>query len=283
MVLRALGSTVCEALLAAPSLSELSEADLRARSAAGEIVDVDGNPVDLDATVLRPAPVYLYRDLPHEYPVPFDMPILHVDDDIVVVDKPHFLATMPRGAHVAQTALVRLRRELGSDDVAPAHRLDRLTAGVLLFTRRRDVRAAYQELFAERQVHKEYRAYAPVDDSLAAGRRVENRIVKTSGDLRAQVVPGEVNAISSITLVGQDDGIGEYHLLPTTGRTHQLRMHMAGLGVPILGDPLYPDVDPDLASAPERGDFSQPLRLVAHVLSFTDPLSGERREFRTQR
>lgn len=274
---------MCEALLAAPPLSDLSEADLRARAEAGEIVDLDGAPVDLDAQVLRPAPIYLYRDLPHEFPVPFDMPILHLDDDLVVVDKPHFLATMPRGAHVAQTALVRLRRELDSDEIAPAHRLDRLTAGVLLFTRRREVRAAYQELFAQRQVHKEYRAYAPINSALAAGVHVENRIMKTSGDLRAVVVPGEVNAISDITLVDQRDGIGEYHLLPQTGRTHQLRMHMAGLGVPILGDPLYPEVDPELAAAPDRGDFSQPLRLVAHVLAFTDPLSGQRREFRTQR
>ncbi|AUH67701.1 MULTISPECIES: pseudouridine synthase [Gordonia] len=278
------GWSVREALLAAPVLTGVTAADLELRSRTGELVDADGRPVDLDAPVLRPVPVYLYRDPPREPPVPFDMPILHLDDDLVVVDKPHFLATMPRGAHVAQTALVRLRRELGSDDVAPAHRLDRLTAGVLLFTRRREVRAAYQELFAQRRVRKEYRAIAPADDALAGGVRIENRIVKTAGDLRARVVEGEVNAISDIELSTRlGDGLAEYRLAPHTGRTHQLRMHMAQLGVPIVGDPLYPEVDADLAAAPDRGDFSRPLRLVAAALEFTDPFSGERREFRTAR
>ncbi|WFN92626.1 pseudouridine synthase [Gordonia sp. LUNF6] len=278
------GWSVREALLAAPVLTGVTAADLELRSRTGELVDADGRPVDLDAPVLRPVPVYLYRDPPRELPVPFDMPILHLDDDLVVVDKPHFLATMPRGAHVAQTALVRLRRELGSDDVAPAHRLDRLTAGVLLFTRRREVRAAYQELFAQRRVRKEYRAIAPADAALAGGVRIENRIVKTAGDLRARVVEGEVNAISDIELSTRlGDGLAEYRLAPHTGRTHQLRMHMAQLGVPIVGDPLYPEVDADLAAAPDRGDFSRPLRLVAAALEFTDPFSGERREFRTAR
>lgn len=271
---------VVDSLLATPSLIGLTEADLRVRAAAGEIVDLAGEIVDLDGPVRRPVPVYLYRDPPREYPVPFEMPIRYLDDDLVVVDKPHFLATMPRGAHVAQTALVRLRRELGSDEVAPAHRLDRLTAGVLLFTRRREVRAPYQELFAQRRVHKEYRALAPVDAALADGAHVANRIAKTSGDLRARVVPGEPNAISDIALIREiGDGIGEYRLRPTTGRTHQLRLHMAGLGVPILGDPLYPEVDVDLAAAPDRGDFSTPLRLIAHTLSFTDPLTGRERRF----
>ncbi|MGB3695928.1 MAG: pseudouridine synthase [Gordonia sp. (in: high G+C Gram-positive bacteria)] len=284
MVLRVGPASVLEALLAAPSLSGLSERDLRERAAAGEIVDLDGRPVELGAAVPRPVSVYLYRDVPQEFPVPFAMPILHVDDDLVVVDKPHFLATMPRGAHVRETALVRLRRDLGSDEVAPAHRLDRLTAGVLLFTRRREVRAAYQELFAERRVHKEYRALAPADDSLSGGARVVNRIVKTAGDLRARTAPGEPNAISDIALLRRrDDGLAEYRLLPHTGRTHQLRMHMAALGVPILGDPLYPEVDPVLATAGDRGDFSTPLHLVAQRLSFIDPLSGSRRTFESAR
>ncbi len=129
-----------------------------AKVLAGEVVDADGAVIDA-TTVLPPgAVVYLYRDLPDEVVVPFDIPVLHRDDDIVVVDKPHFLATMPRGGHVAQTALVRLRRELELPELSPAHRLDRLTAGVLLFTARREVRGAYQTLFARGLVRKTYLA-----------------------------------------------------------------------------------------------------------------------------
>lgn len=276
--------TVGETLLAAPVLAGITAAQLQAQWHDGDVVDVDGRPVDLGAPVRRPIPVYVYRGLPDEPPVPFDLPILHRDADLVVVDKPHFLATMPRGRHVRETALVRLRRELGNDHLAPAHRLDRLTAGVLMFTAVPAVRSAYQSLFADRAVRKEYRALAPVDEDLRATVRVRDRIEKTAGDLRARVVPGDPNAISDVTLESvRDDGLGVYRLVPLTGRTHQLRLHMASLGVPIVGDPLYPEVDPELAAAPDRGDFSTPLRLVAAALEFDDPLTGRPRRFTSLR
>ncbi len=159
----------------------------RAKVLAGEVVDADGAVID-DATVLPTgSSVYLYRDLPDEVPVPFDIPVLHRDADVVVVDKPHFLATMPRGRHVAQTALVRLRRELGLPELSPAHRLDRLTAGVLLFTTRRELRGAYQTLFARGAVAKTYFAWAAVDPALVLPQIVRNRIVKRRGHLQAVV------------------------------------------------------------------------------------------------
>ncbi|MFI8772876.1 pseudouridine synthase [Gordonia sp. NPDC062954] len=271
--------TIADCLLETSSLAGLTRDDLAVREGRGEIVDADGRPIGLDDPARMNSSVYLYRDLPDETPIPFDLPILYRDDAIVVVDKPHFLATMPRGRHVTQTALVRLRRELGSDLVSPAHRLDRLTAGVLLFTLRPDVRAAYQALFAERRADKEYRALAPVRADLIDPVTVTNRIEKTAGDLRARVVDGEANASSTIALLDQTAAGGIYRLQPHTGRTHQLRMHMAQLGVGIVGDPLYPDIRPDLAELPDHGDFTQPLRLVAHSLGFDDPLTGERREF----
>ncbi|QKT08985.1 pseudouridine synthase [Gordonia sp. X0973] len=280
MVLRADGDlTVGEALLASPVGAEVGAPGLASRADAGEIVDLDGLPVRLDAPSRRNAAVFFYRDLPREVPIPFDLEILHVDDDLVVVDKPHFLATMPRGRHVVETALVRLRRQFDDDEIAPAHRLDRLTAGVVMFTRRPQVRAAYQEMFASRSVTKTYWAASAAETTLpAAGVRVANRIEKRAGDLRAAVVPGPVNAISTITPV--DDG---FTLMPHTGRTHQLRVHMAGLGVPIEHDPLYPDVRPDLAELPDLGDFSRPLQLVATSLEFVDPITGERRRFVSHR
>ncbi|MBD0863211.1 pseudouridine synthase [Gordonia sp. zg691] len=275
--------TVGEALLGSPSLAGLTADDLHRRAAAGEIVDAGGRPVDLDSASQKNISLYLYRDLPDEVEIPFDVPVLYRDENIVVVDKPHFLATMPRGRHVTQSALVRLRRELGTDTISPAHRLDRLTAGVLLFTLRPGVRSAYQELFAARTARKEYRALAPVDETLTETVTVRDRIEKTAGDLRARVVDGPVNAISDIALIDQTDRGGVYRLNPHTGRTHQLRLHMASVGVPIVDDPLYPDVRPELAEKPDHGDFSAPLRLVAHALEFTDPLTGEERRFVSRR
>ncbi len=245
-----------------------------AKVLAGEVVCADGTVVTA-STVLPPnAHVYLYRDLPDEVPVPFDMPILYRDDDIVVVDKPHFLATMPRGSHVAETALVRLRRSLELPELSPAHRLDRLTAGVLLFTVRREVRGAYQTMFARGEVRKTYLARAGVSAELEFPLTLRSRIIKERSRLQAFEEPGEVNAETFVEHLG--DGL--YRLTPRTGRTHQLRVHMASIGLPIINDPLYPkaiDVAPD--------DFSRPLQLLAHRLEFEDPVSGVRREFVSQR
>src|SRR5262249_17394705 len=171
--------------------------------------------------------------------VPFDIPVLYQDDDIVVVDKPHFLATMPRGRHVAQTALVRLRRELGLPELSPAHRLDPLTAGGVLFTPRPEVRGQYQTLFARGLVNKTYFARAAVDPDLVLPRLVRSRIIKRRGQLQAVCEPGVPNAETLVALIAPD---GLYRLTPRTGRTHQLRVHMSSLGIPIAGDSLYPNV-----------------------------------------
>jgi tRNA pseudouridine32 synthase/23S rRNA pseudouridine746 synthase len=245
--------------------------DVAAKAIAGEVVDRDGAVLDAGTVLPAGASVYLYRDLRDEVPVPFDIPVLHRDDDIVVVDKPHFLATMPRGRHVAQTALVRLRRELDLPELSPAHRLDRLTAGVLLFTARREVRGAYQTLFAAGAVHKTYLARATVNPDIALPRVLRSRIIKRRGHLQAVEEPGEPNAETLVELLSPD---GLYRLTPRTGRTHQLRVQMASLGLAIDGDPLYPNVI-DVAS----DDFSAPLRLLAHRIEFDDPLTGARRRF----
>ncbi len=265
-------------LLGGPVLAELTArfgAPARVKVLAGQVVDADGAVVD-DATVLPAgSSVYLYRELPDEVPVPFDIPVIYRDADIVVVDKPHFLATMPRGRHVAQTALVRLRRELGLPALSPAHRLDRLTAGVLLFTTRREVRGAYQTLFSRGLVSKTYLARAAVDPALVFPRVVRSRIVKRRGHLQAVSEPGVPNAETRVELISPD---GLYRLTPRTGRTHQLRVHMASLGLPIDGDPLYPNVIDVPAD-----DFTAPLRLLARRIEFNDPVTGVRRDFASGR
>ncbi|GAB2748816.1 RluA family pseudouridine synthase [Streptomyces bullii] len=250
---------------------------------AGLIIGQDGRAVPPDAPYVPGMCVWFHRELPQEVPVPFPVEVVHRDEHIVVADKPHFLATTPRGSHVAETALARLRRELGIPELSPAHRLDRLTAGLVLFTVRPEERGAYQTLFRDRRVRKEYEAVAPYDPGLVLPRTVRSRIVKERGVLTAREVEGEPNAVSRIELIehrpGPDAGPARYRLVPGTGQTHQLRVHMNALGVPILGDPLYPEVT---APAP-AGDFRRPLQLLARSLAFTDPVTGVAHRFRSSR
>jgi tRNA pseudouridine32 synthase/23S rRNA pseudouridine746 synthase len=241
------------------------------------IVD-DLGPLAPDAP-FRPATyLWFHRDLPVEAPVPFPIDVVHRDEHLVVVDKPHFLASIPRGAHILETALVRLRRDLGLPDLSAAHRLDRMTAGLLMFVVRREDRGAYQTLFRDRAVRKTYLALARHDPAVELPRTVASRIIKERGIVRATEVPGEPNAETLVELIEERAGLGRYRLSPRTGRTHQLRLHMCGLGLPILGDDFYPE----LTDRP-LDDFRDPLQLLAATLEFTDPITGEPRAFRSGR
>ncbi|MFJ1458234.1 RluA family pseudouridine synthase [Nocardia sp. N2S4-5] len=245
--------------------------------AAGGIVDLDG-PIAPDAPYLPGGAVWFHRDLPQETDVPFEITIVHRDDTLLVVDKPHFLSTIPRGQHILQTALVRLRRELELPDLIPAHRLDRATAGLVLFVIDPARRGAYQTLFHRRRVHKRYEAIARYDPALTLPRTVRSRIIKERNILQALEVDGEPNAETLVELVEHRDGLGRYRLTPHTGRTHQLRLHMNGLGIPILGDDFYPELTDRAVD-----DFTRPLQLLATTLEFTDPITREDRRFATTR
>ncbi|WP_318204445.1 RluA family pseudouridine synthase [Streptomyces sp. SCL15-4] len=260
-------------------LTGAGPAMVEAMFAAGQVVGADGRPVTPDAPYRPGMFVWFHRELPAEVPVPFPVEVLYRDEHIVVADKPHFLATTPRGSHVAQTALARLRHELDLPALTAAHRLDRLTAGLVLFTVRPGERGAYQNLFRDRRVHKEYEAVAPYDPALALPRTVRSRILKERGVPAAREVAGEPNAETRVELVEHRSGLGRYRLVPATGQTHQLRVHLAALGVPILGDPLYPEVTDPVPA----GDFRRPLQLLARRLEFTDPVTGAHHAFTSGR
>jgi tRNA pseudouridine32 synthase/23S rRNA pseudouridine746 synthase len=248
---------------------------------AGAIVGRHG-PVDPLAPYRPREFLWFHRDLPDEVPVPFPLPVLHRDDEVVVADKPHFLATIPRGRHVVETALVRLRRELDLPDLSPAHRLDRVTAGVLLFVVRRERRGAYQTLFRDRRVRKTYEAVAPYDPALTLPRTVSSRIVKERGVILAREVPGPPNAETLVELLEHDGVRARYRLTPLTGRTHQLRLHMRGLGVPILGDRFYGTASGDPEDT-ALDDWTRPLQLLARSLELPDPVTGATRRFTSHR
>ncbi|MGW4067378.1 pseudouridine synthase [Nocardia grenadensis] len=244
---------------------------------AGEIVDLAG-PLPPDAPYVPGGAVWFHRDLPDEKPVPFDLPIVYRDDTILVADKPHFLATIPRGSHILQTALVRLRRELDLPDLIPAHRLDRATAGLVLFVVDPTRRGTYQTLFQRQRVRKEYEAVAGYRSGLIFPLSLESRIIKEKHVLAAQEVSGAPNARTRIELIERRGDIARYRLHPATGRTHQLRLHMNSLGIPILGDDFYP-----LITDKSVDDFTRPLQLLAATLEFTDPVTGENRRFDSRR
>lgn len=261
---------------------------LLAKLRAGEVVDEIGRPLTLESPYRPGGLIHLYRDPDPEPEVPFACDVLFEDDDLYVIDKPHFLASTPKGRYVTETALVRLRKDTGNPELSPAHRLDRLTAGVLVFTKRRELRGAYQELFAQRQVTKVYQAVAPTNPAVDLPATVRSRIVKEHGIMRAHTMPGELNTETLVTLTdtatlpaGHDaavQDVGLYTLYPHTGKTHQLRIHMASLGLGIVYDNYYPDF-----YHVESDDYRHPLQLLSSQLAFTDPLSGVQRDFRSRK
>ena len=255
-----------------------AKADVAGMLHDGRFVYADGEPVGAGDAYRPHTFVWYHRELREEPPVPGSLPILFRDERIVVVDKPPFLSTIPRGRHVTQSVVVRLRRELDLPELSPVHRLDRITSGVLVLTTGRQWRPAYQTLFERREVTKIYRALAPALD-LDGPVVVRNHIRKDRGEHQAYVVAdAPVNAQTRIEIESRNGDLAVYRLDPLTGKTHQLRLHLHSLGAPIVGDPLYPevlDVSVD--------DFSTPLQLLAAELAFTDPVDGTPRLFVSSR
>lgn len=263
--------------------------DWPARMAQGGVLDGQGRALAAGAPCTTGQVLWYWRSLPPEPRVPFELALLHCDEHLVVVDKPHFLASIPGGRYLQETALVRLRRLLGNDDLMALHRLDRETAGVLLFSARPATRNAYHALLREQRLHKVYEAVAPWRADLPLPLTARHRLLDApdARHLPVQVIAGEPNVQTQVELLrrlGRGPArapaleLAHYRLTPLTGRRHQLRAQLNALGLPIVGDRIYPTLWPD--PAPDAApDYTQPLQLLAREVAFTDPLSGAPRHF----
>lgn len=259
-------------------------ADLERRLGCGDIVAEDGQTLHLHSVYQPQRWLWYFREVAAEVAVPFELTILHEDHALIAVDKPHFLATTPGGQYLYETALTRVRQCFDDVQIAPLHRLDRETAGVLLFSRSIPYRGVYQQLFQQGAIYKCYEAIAPVTSTLALPFTQTSRIEPVPNKFVMQQVAGLPNSCTHIRLRQQwqdEQGQcwGHYALEPETGRKHQLRIHLSSLGIPIVNDKFYPVLQAPVAA----DDFSAPLQLLARRIAFTDPITGQRRQFDSQR
>ena len=244
------------------------------RMSRGEVVDDLGVALSLASPFRTGACVFYYRQRRDERPIPFEEKILFLNDQLLVVDKPHFVAVTPGGRFLRETLLARLKRSTSIDTLTPIHRLDRETAGVMMFSVDPSTRSLWQSLFRHQKVTKIYEAVAPFHESISFPQEISSCIVRDDKFFRMREIEEEANAFTTIELIERRDPLALYRLYPRTGKMHQLRVHMNSLGIPILNDRFYPEALPVGVD-----DFSAPLQLLARSLVFTDPVSGEDRVF----
>lgn len=257
---------------------------LERRLAQGDIVDEFGQRQSMHSRYLPERWLWYFREVEDEAPVPFELNVLYEDHALIAVDKPHFLATTPGGQYLYHTALTRVRQLFDDVQIAPLHRLDRETAGVLLFSRAAQYRGVYQQLFQQGAIYKRYEAIAPVLADLVLPLRHASRLEPVPGKFVMQQLSGEPNSYTHVRVLRQwqdtqQQSWGHYELEPETGRKHQLRVHLSSLGIPILNDKYYPVLQAPAAA----NDFSAPLQLLARSIAFTDPITGQIRQFDSQR
>lgn len=252
------------------------------RLESGHVLDEQGHAITAGAAYRPNTRLYYYRRIAGEPVIPLQESVVFQDDRIVVADKPHFLPVTPGGRYLQQTLLVRLKRRLGIDTLTPVHRIDRETAGLVVFCVRPGDRGLYHALFRERSVLKRYEAVAPWEPGLVWPHVRRTRLQEsTRSFMQMQEVPGEPNAHTTVELLARGERSALYRLTPATGQRHQLRVHMAALGIPIANDLIYPVLQPDLPDG-ALPDLSRPLQLLARSLAFTDPVSGEPRRFESR-
>jgi tRNA pseudouridine32 synthase/23S rRNA pseudouridine746 synthase len=251
------------------------------RMAQGRVLDEQGVPQASDAPYRPGTRIYYYRELEAETLIPFEEEVLYQDAHLLVADKPHFLPVTPSGRYVQQTLLVRLKRRTSIEDLSPIHRIDRETAGLVLFSLRPQDRGAYQALFRDQVVDKDYEAIAPLRPDLPLPAVYRSRIEPDERFFRQREAPGQPNSETQIELLEARGALARYRLRPRSGKTHQLRVHMNALGRPIVGDLFYPEVVH--GPGPAQEDWRQPLQLLARGIRFTDPVTGVLRQFESRR
>lgn len=260
----------------------VSREDWARRMDQGEVLDAEGRPVAPQAPFKPQTRLHYWRSLPFEHRVPFEEGIVFQDEWLLVADKPHFLPVTPKGRYIQETLLVRLKRRTGIDTLTPMHRIDRETAGLVVFTIQPHTRHAYQGLLRDHQIEKVYEAIAPWRPELPWPLRRQSRLQESAANFMAmEEVEGAPNAdtlIEPIEALADGGEWARYRLTPRTGRKHQLRAHLCALGMPIANDQIYPRLLPALATD-EPPDFSRPLQLLAKSLRFADPITGQLRHF----
>ena len=245
----------------------------------GDVVDDASQPLSPQSAYTPQRRIYYYRAIEVEPRIPFYEVVLWQDEHLLVVDKPHFLPVLPSGKYLQETVLVRLKNKLGLNDLVPIHRIDRDTAGLVLFSAQPATRDAYHALFRERTVHKTYQANARWNPALPWPLTRQTRIEPSAAHFMQQAeVDGPPNSLTHIRPLEVEGDWARYELKPVTGHRHQLRVHMAALGLPLLGDGIYPILTPE-----GQTDYTRPIQLLAQSIEFTDPLSGQVRRFESQR
>ncbi len=267
-------STVLDFLV--DRMPDISREEWAERLAHQLVLNEAAEPVAATQPYTPHTKLYYYRHIANEPVLPEKASIVFEDDYLLVADKPHFMPVTPAGRYVQQSLLVQLKHLTGNDDLVPLHRIDRETAGLVMFGKRLSDRDAYHALFRDKEMHKVYHAVAAFRPELALPRVHSSRLVPGEPFFRTQEVPGEANSETRIRLLRVDGSRALYQLEPVSGKRHQLRVHMMALGLPLEGDLFYPTV---LRGPDEDEDFSQPLQLLAHSVAFTDPITGQAREF----
>jgi tRNA pseudouridine32 synthase/23S rRNA pseudouridine746 synthase len=268
-------ATVLDALCAC--FTAIPREDWLDRMHRGRVLDADGRPIEPSRRFSAGLRIQYFREVALETPIPFSESVLHVDADLVIADKPHFLPVMPAGVYVRETLLTRLIERLGNPELVPLHRIDRATAGLVMLSCNPRTRGHYQELFRQRRIVKHYEALAPALENCVFPMVRRSRLAPGPEFFRTQELAGEPNAETRIAVIERRAEHWRYALQPVSGRKHQLRVHLAALGAPILNDRLYPVLQPE---APD--DYTHPLALLARALEFVDPQTGESRRFESQ-